>query len=95
MPAAEQPLEDAHVLLATKLWLPITTTAEALGVTKPSIYKLVRDNELEYRRLGQRSYITTESIRRFLAKPSEIREPPEKLKKTRPRQIRPRRRRAS
>jgi hypothetical protein len=77
-----------HELIATRLWLPIQATATALGLTKHTIYQLCRDEVLEFKRLGARSYITTASIQRMLEQRAEIREAPDKLRRTRKRRRR-------
>jgi excisionase family DNA binding protein len=52
------------------LAVSINETAKALGVGRTSIYAMIADGRLESFKLGRRTLVRTESIRRLVGKQS-------------------------
>jgi excisionase family DNA binding protein len=46
----------------------VSDAAKALGIGRTSIYALIREGRLEVVKLGRRTLITTDSIRRLVAR---------------------------
>lgn len=51
------------------LALSINDTAKALGLGRTSIYAMIADGRLEAFKIGRRTLVRMESIRRLVAKP--------------------------
>jgi excisionase family DNA binding protein len=57
---AHEPDEDAPLLR------PVKKTARRLGIGVSTTWKLIADGKLEVKRIGRRTLVTNDSIKRFL-----------------------------
>ena len=50
--------------------ISIAETAKALSLGRTSVYELIKEGELETRKMGRRRLVTVESIKRLIDKKS-------------------------
>ena len=53
--------------IQNRLTLSIAETAQALGISRPSVYTLLRQGELPTIKLGRRTLIPVDALRQWIA----------------------------